>query len=304
MNAQPTLAQLKFFVAVADAGSFSEAAAELNVSQSSLSEAVAKLEKILGQPLLRRTTGGTTLTPAGQRAMEHARVALLAISDLHLAVAMNDALSGTLRIATHRSLGVHILAPVLFALNQKHPALQVHVQDSESDGAGGQELIRSGQVDAGFIDAPSGDGLLWWPLLADEYHAVVPASRGAAPLTWAELRTAHLILTPSANTCHRHVQAYLRAHDVQATQLREVEEDGVILKMVEHGLGVTLMPRLAFEPLLPGLRVVALPAPLTRHLGVAVRPGRAGLPHIKAFMQAVRLHLPAPQGAYTPLRPT
>lgn len=293
MTAQPTLAQLRLFVAVADAGSFSEAAAELGMSQSSLSESVAALERALGHRLLRRSRAGVALTDAGWRAIEHARGALLAVGDLHLALAPDQALSGTLSVAAFRSLGMHLLAPTLAALRRAHPALQVRVLDAESDGHGGERLVQSGQADAGLIELPSAEPLLTWPLLQDEYQVVAPAGRGGPAPGWAELASAPLILPPADNTCHRRTRSWFAAHGVAVQNVSEVEEDAVILKMVEHGLGLTIMPRLAVEPLPAGLRALPLPEVLVRPLGVAVRPGRASLPHIAAFVSAIRVQAAA-----------
>ena len=287
-TARVTLAGLRVLVAVAEAGSFSEAAAELGMSQSTLSEAVATLERALGQPLLRRSHGGVQPTPAGERALEHARYALLAVSDLHLAVLEEHSLSGTLNIAAFRSIGMHLLPPALARLRRDHPGLQVRVLDAEADGSGGQQLIMRGEVDAGLIGLPADQPLLIWPLMHDDYLAVFPTSRGIRPVSWAELAAQPLILPPYHDSCHRRVMGHFRAHGVGLPTITEVGEDDVILSMVEHGLGITVQPRLAVTPLRPGLVALPLPAPLTRELGVAVRPGRAGLPHIRAFVEAVR----------------
>src|SRR6476659_10776855 len=100
---QPTLPQLRALLAVADAGGFGEAAAELGVSQSSLSEAVGKLEDLVGRPLLRRSPAGTVVTPAGARVLAHARTAVQAAAEVLLAAQDEGGLSGVLRVASFRS---------------------------------------------------------------------------------------------------------------------------------------------------------------------------------------------------------
>lgn len=150
-NSQPTLAQLRSLIAVADAGGFSEAAAELNVSQSSLSEAVGKLEELLGRPLLRRTPGGTTVTAAGARVLVHARSAVQAAGDVLLA-AQEDQLSGTLKIASYRSTATHLLPPALAAFRTLHPGVRVQILDSESEACGGGDsAVRTGIADVAVL---------------------------------------------------------------------------------------------------------------------------------------------------------
>ncbi|WP_027483653.1 LysR family transcriptional regulator [Deinococcus pimensis] len=286
----PTLAQLRLFVSVAELGSFSEAAATLQMSQSSLSEAVATLERALGHTLLRRSRVGVTLTPAGARALDHARSAVLAASDVQLAVQEDTHLSATLNIATYRSIGTHLLPGVLAELRRAHPDLQVRIHDAEGDGHGGEHLVRSGRADVALIDLPVGEGLLAWPLLQDEYRLIVPRDRQPGRLSWEDLRGEHLILPPAANSCHFRTRAHLTARHVGVESFSEVAEDAMILRMVEHGVGVSIMPGLAYDPLPPGLQALPLPEPLVRTLGVVVRVGRANLPHVKVFVTMVRAH--------------
>jgi len=68
--------QLQAFVAVAEHGSFSEAALELQLSQPAISHAIATLEEELGVPLFSRGRHGAVLTPAGEQIVYHARHAL------------------------------------------------------------------------------------------------------------------------------------------------------------------------------------------------------------------------------------
>src|SRR3989442_15223813 len=72
------LRQLRCLVAIAEAGSFTDAAIDLGISQAAASRTLASLESALGVRLLRRTTREVTLTPAGSRGLAHARRALAA----------------------------------------------------------------------------------------------------------------------------------------------------------------------------------------------------------------------------------
>lgn len=141
----PSLAQLRALIAVADAGGFGEAAAEYGVSQSSLSEAVAKLEALAGRPLLRRTPGGTVPTEAGARVLTHARAAVQAAADALLAAQEeNGGLSGTLRVASMRSAATHLLPPALAAFRARHPRVTVALLDSDAGGEGRPPSARAG----------------------------------------------------------------------------------------------------------------------------------------------------------------
>ena len=283
-----TLAQLRLFVAVADEGSFSSAAAGLGMSQSSLSEGVRALEAALGQAVLLRTRSGVTLTPTGLQVIGYARDALLAVQDLQLAANPARTLSGQLTVATYRSIGQQLLAPALAQLHAEHPDLHIRVLDAGRDGQGGQRFVQSGEADVGLIEAPdAAGGLLFEVLLRDPYLVVTRAGQ-PTPLTWGYLKVQPLLLPPLINPANQPVLEFLRSHQALSSNITEVDEDDVILSMVEYGLGITIFPRLGLAGLRPALVAVALPEPLERVIGLVIRPGRTALPHVQALAEAVR----------------
>ena len=68
-----TLRELRYFVAAAEAGSFTDAAAQLYISQAAVSRTIAGLEKVVGDTLLRRVPRGCELTATGAQILPHAR---------------------------------------------------------------------------------------------------------------------------------------------------------------------------------------------------------------------------------------
>lgn len=283
---QPTLAQLRALLAVADAGGFGEAAAEQNVSQSSLSEAIGKLEDLVGRPLLRRTPAGTVPTAAGLRVLSYARTAVQAASDVLLAAQAEDELSGVLRVATFRSTATHILPPVIAQFRAQHPAVSIKLLDGEADG-GGEMQVRNGQADLALVVGDELPGLRLTPLLLDEYLFVAPESRGTHSVTLEELSSSAMMLPPGQNSCNKRVRGYLEPLGMMPSHITEIDQDSVILGMVGHGLGITVMPRLALEPAPANLVVLPLPEPLSRPLALAALPHRVGLPLIRAFTLAL-----------------
>jgi DNA-binding transcriptional LysR family regulator len=89
------LRQLRCLVAIAEAGSFTDAAVDLGISQAAASCTLASLESALGVRLLRRTTRDVTLTAAGSRVLAHARRALAAADDV-----VREAAAGPARCAS------------------------------------------------------------------------------------------------------------------------------------------------------------------------------------------------------------
>lgn len=122
------LNDLAAFAVVAEARSFTRAAARLNVSPSALSQTIGKLEKRLGVRLLSRTTRSVTMTDAGERllAVVQPRVAEIE-AELANLLALRDRPSGTIRITTSEYPALSILEPVLARLMPDYPDITVEV---------------------------------------------------------------------------------------------------------------------------------------------------------------------------------
>jgi len=122
------LADLAAFLAVAEARSFTRAAARLGSSQSALSHTVRKLEERLGVRLLARTTRTVAPTEAGERLMETLRPAIDDIAQrLEAITALRDKPAGTIRITTSRGAAEHILWPALARLLPDYPDIHVEL---------------------------------------------------------------------------------------------------------------------------------------------------------------------------------
>lgn len=123
------LADLLVFEAVAEAGSFTRAAARLGRAQSGLSHTVAELEARLGVALLARTTRSVRLTEDGQRLLDQVSPALRQISNgLDQVKSGRDEVTGKIRLSMTEDAAVRILLPVLPEFLKAHPAVKVDIQ--------------------------------------------------------------------------------------------------------------------------------------------------------------------------------
>src|SRR5215831_14164640 len=106
--------QLRYFVAVAQAGNFSRAAERCHVSQPSLSQQILKLERRLGQPLFSRLGRRAVLTDAGRLLLERATLILAAVDDAERRLRSGDqARRGRLAIGAIPTVAPYLLPPVL-----------------------------------------------------------------------------------------------------------------------------------------------------------------------------------------------
>jgi DNA-binding transcriptional LysR family regulator len=137
--------ELAVFIAVAEEGSFTRAAAKLGLSQSALSYAVRMLEDRLGLRLISRTTRSLSLTDAGERLLNSLRPAFDHIdSEIAQLTALRDKPVGTIRITTFRHAARMVLWPALVKLLPEYPDISVEINVSE-----GLTDIVAGRFDAG-----------------------------------------------------------------------------------------------------------------------------------------------------------
>jgi DNA-binding transcriptional LysR family regulator len=141
------LRQLEYFVAVVEQGSFTAAAERLFVSQPSLSQQIAALERELGGPLLERLPRGVRLTAAGDELLGEARATLRHAERARRAARMALALdAGRLEVAAATSVAAGILPVVLHTWLQQHAAIEVSLLEYPHR-RGLDEAVRDGAGD-------------------------------------------------------------------------------------------------------------------------------------------------------------
>lgn len=289
----PTPAQLRAVLAVVDHGSFSAAATELGLSQSSVSQAIKQLESSLATHLFLRSARGAEPTAVGERVAAQARQVLALLQQLRAEattkdgmVGTDEAVAGTVRIASFRSIAAHLLPAVLARLRARHPALRFEVDDGCLQVRDAERAVLSGKAHVGLGRLPMSTDLLTFEFARDEYAIVLPTTTSPEPAdVWARLRRLPLIQHGGEAT-HPDIVDLLEAQDLNPVPLLQMSEDSSILAAVARGVGYAVMPRLAVEPLPPGIQLHALPRPVPRHLGLGVRPSLMSLPMVHAVVNA------------------
>jgi DNA-binding transcriptional LysR family regulator len=160
-----TLRQLEYFVAVAEAGSVTRAAASVHLSQSAMSAALADLENALSvQLLVRHHARGISLTPAGKELLVASRQLLASAADLRaVAQGLGTSLSGTLSIGCFEVVAPYLLPELLAAAAEKLPKLQLNT--TEVDLADLAEGVANGTFELGIgYDLVEDARLKRWPL--------------------------------------------------------------------------------------------------------------------------------------------
>src|SRR3954453_8610967 len=163
-----TLQQLTYFLAAADHGSFSAAAASLHMAQPSLSEQIRRLEAELGVALFARVGRGLELTEAGrllrpqaERTLEAAREAADSVREVR------ELTGGTASFGTFGNAPFYLLSDLVQDFRKRHPNVRVRLVGLNSSEVA--EAVREGRLEGGLIALPIDDhGLDVRPAIRDE----------------------------------------------------------------------------------------------------------------------------------------
>ncbi|MGF6824099.1 DNA-binding transcriptional LysR family regulator [Microbacterium sp. ZKA21] len=280
------LEQLRGFVAIAEIGHFTRAAETLHVAQPSLSRQIATLENEMGGVLFHRARGNITLTAAGETLLPRAR-RILADADA-IRVEMGELAGlqrGRVRLGATPTLCVSLVAEAMSAFHRAHPGIGLQLTE-----AGSRLLIErltAGELDMALITSsegmPTGEPtLVRTPLLTEELvvvSAVTTTPIADSALDLEQLATLPLIAFSDSYDLRATTDAAFGGAGLEPTTVIEGAEMDAVLRFVERGLGVAVVPAtVALDR--PSLRSVRLVDPqLTRTISIAhrsdVNPTRA-----------------------------
>jgi DNA-binding transcriptional LysR family regulator len=269
------LEQLRGFVEVARVGNFTHAAELLHLAQPSLSRQIASLEADLGAELFRRSRSGSTLTTAGESLLPLARRMLADAESVRRELGELAGLTrGRVRLGATPTLCISLVTEVLSAFHSAYPAIELHLSEQGSRGL--LDELAGGELDLAIIttsNATSVGEFTVTPLLIEEL--VVISSSSTPPI--AKRRTIQLdevadlpqIVFSSTYDLRSTTDAAFRAADLSPRAVLEGAEMDAVLRFVERGLGVAIVPAMVLIDR-PGLRSVRLgPPTLTRTISLA-----------------------------------
>lgn len=267
--------QLRYFLAVAQNGSFTAGANVCNVSQPSLSAQIAKLEGELGGPLFERSRHGARLTSRGALFRSHAAEAL---RRLETGRKQLDELSGlrrgTVSFGCLPTTGAFLLPPLLLAFRRRHPEIQVQLQEGSSPVLA--RALREFEVELAILDeAGMGSDIAGRQLFSEPLLLAVPpshrlAGRDVVPIT--VLAGEPLILMRRGHGFHTIVVDVLARAGIKPTVVYESSEIDTVQALVRAGFGLSLVPRMVMKP--EGIAYVEIAPPTpSRTLLIAHRRG-------------------------------
>jgi molybdate transport repressor ModE-like protein len=287
--------------AVAQTGSFSQAATRLGYAQSAISQQISTLERAVGHRLVERPGGprAVSLTEAGKVLLEHAGyiVSRLAAAKADLdAMAAGDA--GVLRVGTFQSASARLLPPTLAQFRTSWPDINVELRN-EPVGTQLEALIRSGQADLAFADLAVIDEsshamveLIRDPevLITSPDHPLAQADR----VDLAQLAGVRMISMPIDDSCAIRTARALERVGVEPDIVFRSDDNLTTQRLVAIGLGVAIVPLLTIERSIPDANVAirGLNTSLERQIGIIWHRDRVQSRAAEAFIEtAVKISL-------------
>jgi DNA-binding transcriptional LysR family regulator len=279
--------QLRYLDAVARRRSFTQAALDLHIAQSAISQQVSRLERELGVELLRRTTRRVEVTEAGELVLARARRALAEVDGVSADLdALRGLARGTLRIGGVPPVGPVHPAELIADFSRAYPGVAITVREDVAFTL--LDQLRDGYLDLvmALIDADALDGLDGALLLEEELVLVAPLDHplarpkrvrvdrlaGEALVAYAPgsaLRDALLALVPGGRI------------------VAEANELDTVRELTARGLGVTLMPRSVVRSHGDSMAIRPLSPPHALPVSLVWRAGELLTPAAQAFREHV-----------------
>ncbi|MBB3191246.1 LysR substrate-binding domain-containing protein [Halomonas cerina] len=282
---------LRYVLAIMDEGGFHAAARHLHRTQPALSMAIRELEQRLGEPLFEKG-GKATLTPFGSWCAPRFRE-LVAHHDRvsRDALAMASHQAGRVDIATVPSVASRLMPRLLASFVVAYPGIEISLRDGHSELV--NQMVLSGEVELGITSLwQAEEGLDFTPLLHDEIGVICRDDHPLARrdrLHWREL-TGHTLIR---NGTSRLLEGSPAAGLLEQSRLY-ISNMISLTAMLEAGIGITTLPRLAFQEEHARLRFLPLAEPrLERRIGLLCRARVSLSPAAAAMRRHLLEHLVA-----------
>lgn len=285
---------LEAFLWIAELGTFRRAATHLNISQTAVSHRVGTLEESLGLRLFTRTTRQVTLTKAGTEMLPVVR-ALVADFErkIQLIKARHVDNAEELPLACVPTVAIHLLPAVFAEFTRRRPGAHVQVFDKTAKEIG--DMVTAGLAEFGItLLGTDRWNLAVTPLMKDEFVCVCPAAHplAAKPVVrWRDLEKAPLVRFTAPTVNRIVMDKALEKHKENLHWVYEVQHAMTALMLVQGGLAIAAIPKLAAQNLPAGLKALKLTGPtITRTIGIVRRRGEPLSDLASVFQSALKAH--------------
>jgi DNA-binding transcriptional LysR family regulator len=240
------LSQLQTFRVVAEILNFTRAAERLHLTQSAVSHQIKALEEELGEPLFIRAKRGVKLSEAGKIALEHAGRICEEVNGLRERFGGRDVTpTGRVRAAAATQAFVHLFAPLFESFMREHQGIEVSFRTTVTTEQTIADIL-NGVADVGFASLPVySPNLQVTEMFEDELIVVVGRGHRLASkrvTTIEEISSERMILFERGASIRRATDDFFKRVGVRPNLALESNDTYFIKLMVEHGMGISLLP--------------------------------------------------------------
>ncbi len=292
------LLDLRYFVSIAETGSFTKSALQNNIAQSALSRRVRDVETELGVQLFYRNGRGVLLTEVGETFLARARGILADMESLRQEMTRTSGvLDGTVTLAVPPSVGLILLAPLLSQVRADHPGIRMRVLEGFSGHVA--DWLANGKVDLAVLYKTRSSALLDSEhLLFEDMYLIsspaLPLLGTPDSIALSDLAGVELALPSQPHGLRLLVDEACARAQVALTIAMELDTLPTICDLVAAGTIRTILPLTAVQADLAAGRVIAqkITDPvISRELILAHAPHRAAAPVTKAVVRLIRSHI-------------
>jgi LysR family transcriptional regulator, nitrogen assimilation regulatory protein len=239
--------QLRSCIAIAEAGSFSEAARRMHIAQPALSERIAELEQALGVTLFDRNRRGATLTETGKQFVEQARGILLDVSTLQASMlAASHANHPKIRIGISPTLAGLLISKIFEVCRKISPLVEISLVEGMT--ADLTLSLAKGEIDFavghGFVESAA---IMVYPMATEPLCAIYKLENSPAPqsISFEQVIRAPLLLPQRGQAMRALVEQHAAKAGHQLRYAGDVDTLTGIIAAAEVGAGVAILPNVA-----------------------------------------------------------
>lgn len=263
------LGQLEAFLQVASHRSFSKAAEVLFLTQPSVTARIQSLEKELGEEMFERSGRSVRLTDAGNTFLSYAQRALKEVQEGRDALeALRKTEVGSLRMGSALTISAYVLPKILKTFRARFPGVEVSVRTGRSDQV--LDMVLNDEVQVGLVRSLVHPEIETVHLYDDEVVLVTDNSHPFARTKTARIEDVarqSLIFFDRASSYYGLIHGFFRDAGIVPRHTMELDSMEATKMMVEEGLGIAILPRVAVERELK--------------LGILVEVEITGVPRVK-----------------------
>ncbi|MEO3428928.1 LysR family transcriptional regulator [Pelagibius sp. CAU 1746] len=249
---EPSIRQIRYFIAVANSGQISRAAMGLNVSQSAVTTAVKQLEEIVGTQLLERHPGGAALTYEGNIFLDHARRIMAAVDEaVRSPRRRRDDVTGTLRLAMTYTVAGYFLLPFIERFVRAFPGVDLKLTEASRNAI--EEGLVSGTFDLAVMltsNIVNQEGISYDTLLQSRRRLWLSSQH--ALLDQPSISLADVAAEPyimlTVDEASNTAQRYWNRTSYRPRTIFRTSSVEAVRSMVASGMGVTILSDMVYRP--------------------------------------------------------